>query len=73
MEKELRYIHDLFEVAPPALISPQKPSNAPKLETIIEEGSFDKVDIIVPKRALYFLPLFLSFASYLVINRYAIV
>lgn len=38
MVKAMNYMHDMFEVAPKPLISPQRPSNAPKLETIVEEG-----------------------------------
>ncbi|KAM7524880.1 hypothetical protein LguiA_014782 [Lonicera macranthoides] len=72
MVKGMNYTHDMFEVAPKPLISQQKPSNAPKLETIVEEGSYDTYDIIVHKGLLYLLPLFLSFASYLVIKKYAI-
>ncbi|CAK9183273.1 unnamed protein product, partial [Ilex paraguariensis] len=71
MGKEMGFIHNWAEVGPAPLISRLKPSNAPKLDTIAEEGSesFD----FVHKKVLFLLPVFLSFMSYLVINRYAIV
>ncbi|KAF8396574.1 hypothetical protein HHK36_018198 [Tetracentron sinense] len=39
MAKEMRYTPSWMEVAPSLLISPQKSSNSPQLETITEEGS----------------------------------
>lgn len=43
MAKEARYVgvQPWIEVAPALLISPQKPSNVPKLETIAEEERDD--------------------------------
>lgn len=42
MRKQMSY-QNLVEVAPAPVIFPQKASNAPKLETIVEEG-FEKMD-----------------------------
>lgn len=43
MAKEATYVvvQPWIEVAPALLISPQKPSNVPKLETIAEEENDD--------------------------------
>ncbi|KAL8507338.1 hypothetical protein ACS0TY_018035 [Phlomoides rotata] len=66
MRKQISYVN-LIEVAPAPLISHHKASNAPKLETIVEEG-FEKMDVS-SKRVLYALPIILSLLSYLLINR----
>ena len=68
MRKELSYV---IEVAPSAMICPLKPSiNAPRLETIAEESADPKFYIAINRKTLLFLPIFLSFASYLVVNSY---
>lgn len=66
----MSYIHNLVEVAPSPYISCQKPSNAPKLETIFEEES-EKLNLVNMKM-IYILPILLSFASYVMINNYVI-
>ncbi|KAK3041154.1 hypothetical protein RJ639_028633 [Escallonia herrerae] len=58
MAKGVSYMHDWFEVAPAPLVSPQKPSNAPKLETIVEEGC-ERLDVLL-KRLLCLLPVVIS-------------
>lgn len=55
------------EVAPPLVISHQKPSQCPKLETIVEEGS-ESFEIL-PKQVVFLLPVFLSFVSYFILHR----
>lgn len=57
------------EVAPSPLIFPYKPSNAPNLETIEEEGSDQKMDFVNKRVFNFLLPVFISLASYLLINR----
>ncbi|PIN10687.1 hypothetical protein CDL12_16708 [Handroanthus impetiginosus] len=71
MRKQASYLHNWVEVAPSPLISPHKASNAPRLETIAEEGS-EKMEIIKIKAALL-LPIVLSFASYLLLYRSSII
>lgn len=45
MPKEARSaVKPWIEVAPALLISPKKPSNMPRLETIVEEGKDDYQD-----------------------------
>ncbi|KAI4300032.1 hypothetical protein L6164_033451 [Bauhinia variegata] len=68
MVKSVRGIHNCGEVAPALFITPQKCCpNLPKLEPIIEEGpeTFEGL----PKRALFLLPVLLSFVSYLLLYR----
>lgn len=64
-------MHNWIEVAPSPLISHRKASNAPKLETIFEEGS-EKMEATINK-AIYLVPIILSFVSYLLINRLSII
>lgn len=71
MRKQISYVN-LVEVAPAPLISHHKASNAPKLETIIEEGLMEKMDVS-SKKVLYALPIILSLLSYLLINRLFII
>lgn len=71
MRKQISYVN-LVEVAPAPLISHNKASNAPKLETIVEEGLMEKMDIS-SKKVLYALPIILSLLSYLLINRLFII
>lgn len=59
----MSYMQNWIEVAPSPLIYPHKASNAPKLETIVEEGSENMAKS--GKKVLYLLPVILSFASYL--------
>ncbi|KAH0995081.1 hypothetical protein GBA52_018945 [Prunus armeniaca] len=67
MVKGGRYMHNWVEVAPPLMISHEKCSNSPKLETIVEEGS-ESFEIL-QKRVVFLLPVFLSFISYLIMYR----
>ncbi|KAL8045616.1 hypothetical protein ABFS82_08G128300 [Erythranthe guttata] len=70
MRRQISCINYWVEVAPSPLIYPHKASNAPKLETIAEEGSSEKIEAtIITMKALYILPIILSIASYLLINR----
>lgn len=60
------------DIAPALLISRQRrSSSSPKLETIVEEGSekFGGVGVVVPKRVLFLLPVFVSLGSFLLMNR----
>ncbi|KAK4349424.1 hypothetical protein RND71_032179 [Anisodus tanguticus] len=68
MGKKIGYTHNWVEVAPSPYISCQKTSNAPKLETILEEGS-ENLNFLNMK-LIYVLPVLLSFASYVLINNY---
>ncbi|XVF87122.1 hypothetical protein PTKIN_Ptkin18bG0094100 [Pterospermum kingtungense] len=54
MGKSIRYMQNLGEVAPALLISQQKPSSFPRLETIAEE---ECGGVRVPKRIFLLLPL----------------
>ncbi|GFP81175.1 hypothetical protein PHJA_000260800 [Phtheirospermum japonicum] len=74
MGKQMSYVHNWVEVAPsPMVLYPHKASNAPRLETIVEEGS-DKMEIVIPaKKAIYLVPIILSFVSYMLNNGLSIV
>lgn len=73
MTKQMNCIDCWVEVAPSPLISPHKaPPYAPKLKTIAEEGS-EKIAAYVNVKALYIIPVILSLASYLFINRFSII
>ncbi|KAM0994616.1 hypothetical protein ACFX2I_010099 [Malus domestica] len=67
MAKRGRYMHNWVEVAPPQVISREKCSSFPKLETIVEEGS-ESFEIL-PKRVVFLLPVFFSLVSYLILYR----
>ncbi|XVF27285.1 hypothetical protein REPUB_Repub14bG0093600 [Reevesia pubescens] len=53
MGKNVRYMQNWGEVAPALLISHQKPSSFPRLETIAEE---ECCSVRVPKRIFILLP-----------------
>ncbi|GFQ08253.1 hypothetical protein PHJA_002969300 [Phtheirospermum japonicum] len=73
MRKQISYIeYNWVEVVPSPLRYPHKASNAPKLETIAEEGS-EKIDFASMMRAIYILPIVLSIGSYLLVNRLSVV
>ncbi|PIN22441.1 hypothetical protein CDL12_04840 [Handroanthus impetiginosus] len=72
MRKQMSYINYWVEVAPSPLISPNRASNAPKLETIAEEGP-EKIIFVSSKKAIYVLPVILSVVSYLLMNRLSII
>ncbi|GLT59173.1 hypothetical protein SLA2020_320090 [Shorea laevis] len=59
MEKELRCVQNWGEVTPTIFISHQKCSTSPKLETIVEEGCRENLQVL-PKRIFFLLPAFLS-------------
>ncbi|XWS19880.1 hypothetical protein CRYUN_Cryun31cG0054200 [Craigia yunnanensis] len=67
MAKDVRYMQNWGEVAPALLISHQKPSSYPRLETIAEE---ECDSVRVPKRVFILLPVLLSFSSYVLLYRY---
>jgi hypothetical protein len=62
MVKEMRYMQNWGEFAPALLISHQKYSTCPQLETIAEEGpeNFE----LLPKRVLFLLPVLFPFLCY---------
>lgn len=60
-------MHNFCEVAPTPLISCQRTSSNPKLETIFEEGSQNSE--VVPKRVLFLLPVVLSVVLYFLLYR----
>ncbi|GLT59885.1 hypothetical protein SLA2020_326800 [Shorea laevis] len=66
MVKDVRYVQNWVEVAPEPLISHQKPSTSPKLETIAEEGCDG---VRVPKRVFIVLPVLLSLVFYFLLYR----
>ncbi|RAL44689.1 hypothetical protein DM860_003448 [Cuscuta australis] len=68
----MRFRRKTFEVAPSALISPRRISNAPSLETILEEGN-PAVNFPAAAgsiRAMCMVPLVLSLVSYALMNGY---
>ncbi|EOY27634.1 Uncharacterized protein TCM_029430 [Theobroma cacao] len=69
MVKDVKSMQNLGEVAPALLISHQKPSSSPRLETIAEE---DCGGVRVPKRVFILLPVLLSLSFYVLLyrNRY---
>lgn len=76
MVKEVSYMQNWVEVAPTLLITHQKSSKCPKLETIVEEGpgnimgSQISIEVApISKRALFLLPVFVSFVSYFLLYR----
>lgn len=75
MTKRISYMqYDCLEVAPAPLISPIKPSSAPRLGTISEdyviEGSPQMFTIVLQRRSFVLLPILLSFVSYFFMERY---
>ena len=78
MRKEMSYMHYFIEVAPSPVIHPHKASHAPMLETIVEEAAPEKEKkkkmkkevAPAPKiKAIYFLPIILSFVTYMLMSR----
>ena len=68
MAKRMRCMHNMVEVAPAPLITCQRSSSSPSLETIVEEGS--ERSYLVHKTVLNLLPVFLSFTSYFLMKTY---
>ena len=75
MRKEVSYMHYFIEVAPSPVIHPHKASHAPMLETIVEEAAPEKKKMKkeaapAPKiKAIYFLPIILSFVTYMLMSK----
>lgn len=76
MVKKARITYALrFGEVSPKLVkyTRRKSSSSPKLETIVEEGC-DKIshedNFLMSKRALFLLPVFVSFVSYFLLYRY---
>ncbi|XWS12329.1 hypothetical protein CRYUN_Cryun37aG0080500 [Craigia yunnanensis] len=67
MVKDVRYMQNWGEVKPALLISHQKPSNFPRLETIAEE---ECDSLRVPKRVFILLPVLLSLSFYVLLYKY---
>ena len=59
------------EEAPAIMINPKRYShdNFSKLEPIIEEG-YEKIEVVLPKRIMFLLPVILSFVSYFLLYRH---
>merc|ERR1711879_1111474 len=68
MVKEARSMQEVEEVAPALLISCKRCSSCPKLDTIVEEEGSESFEIL-PKRMMFFLPVLVSFVSYLLLNK----
>ncbi|GLT59174.1 hypothetical protein SLA2020_320100 [Shorea laevis] len=66
MVKDARYMQNWVNVAPEPLISHQKTSTSPRLETIVEE---DYDGVCVSKRVFIVLPVFLSLVFYFLLYR----
>ncbi|KAB2081764.1 hypothetical protein ERO13_A05G146700v2 [Gossypium hirsutum] len=67
MAKDIRYMQTWGEVAPALLISRQRSSSSPRLETIVEE---ERGGVRVPKRVIVVLPILLSLSLYALLYRY---
>merc|ERR1712119_23959 len=73
MAKELRYMQNYIEVAPAPLITHQRYSSCPKLETIVEEASTEKFETL-PKISpvMFLLPVLFTFLSYSLLCRHVV-
>ncbi|EEF36384.1 conserved hypothetical protein [Ricinus communis] len=75
MVKGVRYVDNFGEVAPALLTFHRRSSSInPKLETIAEEldhsnSYFQSLEVVVPKRVVFLLPLVLSMGMYFLINK----
>ncbi|MBA0836573.1 hypothetical protein Goarm_008776 [Gossypium armourianum] len=61
MAKDILYMQTWGEVAPALLISRQRSSSSPRLETIVEE---ERGGVRLPKRVIVVLPILLSLSLY---------
>ncbi|MBA0720244.1 hypothetical protein Golax_007874 [Gossypium laxum] len=67
MAKDILYMQTWGEVAPALLISRQRSSSSPRLETIVEE---ERGGVRLPKRVIVVLPILLSLSLYALLYRY---
>ncbi|KAL4627632.1 hypothetical protein ACB092_05G179000 [Castanea dentata] len=72
MAKELRYMQNYIEVAPAPLISHQRYSCCPKLETIVEEASTEKFESVPKSPVMFLLPVLFTFLSYSLLCRHVV-
>ncbi|MFQ6639206.1 hypothetical protein Gotur_016673 [Gossypium turneri] len=61
MAKDILFMQTWGEVAPALLISRQRSSSSPRLETIVEE---ERGGVRLPKRVIVVLPILLSLSLY---------
>ncbi|KAL1555818.1 hypothetical protein AAHA92_11513 [Salvia divinorum] len=71
----LMHHSNLTEVVPSPVIHPHKVSQAPMLETIVEEAGLEKeaAAAAAKVRPIYLLPVVLSFVTYALVSRLPIV
>ncbi|KAL4387042.1 hypothetical protein GQ457_09G004030 [Hibiscus cannabinus] len=67
MEKDIRYMQELGQVAPSVVISHYKPMSRPRLEPITEE-EYDDVEVL-KKRVFVLLPILISLSIYVFLRR----
>ena len=72
MAKELKFMQNYIEVAPAPLISHQRYSSCPKLETIVEEASTEKFETVPKSPIMFLLPVLFTFLSYSLLCRHVV-
>ncbi|KAG6416752.1 hypothetical protein SASPL_124190 [Salvia splendens] len=63
---------NLIAVAPSPVIHPHKVSHHPMLETILEEAG-PEIEVVAKVKAVYLLPIILSFLTYVFMSRLYVV
>ena len=65
-------MQNYIEVAPAPLISHQRYSSCPKLETIVEEASTEKFETVPKSPIMFLLPVLFAFLSYSLLCRHVV-
>ena len=65
-------MQNYIEVAPAPLISHQRYSSCPKLETIVEEASTEKFETVPKSPIMFLLPVLFTFLSYSLLCRHVV-